>query len=115
MKNTITTVSNVPTLKVADPLSLNKYELIDVRRQDEFIGELGHIEGAKLVTLGPDLEKYLQHENRGKKILFICRSGARSATATLQALALGFKDVFNMNGGMIYWNQQKFPITKEQP
>ena len=113
MKNTISLISNVPTLKVRDPHSLTQYTLIDVRRPEEFVGELGHIEGAQLVTLGADLEKYLQTTSHDKKILFICRSGARSATATLQAQAAGFESVLNMDGGMIYWNEQKFPITKE--
>jgi rhodanese-related sulfurtransferase len=113
MKNTISIKENVPTLQVEDPSSLNEYTLIDVRRPEEFTGELGHIEGSKLVTLGPDLENYLQVTPRETKILFICRSGARSAHSTLYAQSIGFKNVFNMEGGMIYWNQKNFPITKE--
>lgn len=113
MKNMIVEIDGVPTLRVADPAALSEYELIDVRRSEEFIGELGHIKGSRLVTLGEELDVFLQRANKNKKILFICRSGARSGKATLQAISLGYEQVYNMEGGMIYWNEQKFPITKE--
>lgn len=113
MKNFIVTKDNIPTLQVNDPASLGEYTLIDVRRPDEFNAELGHIEGAKLVTLGPELDLYLKNEARNKKILFICRSSARSGKATVQAMGLGFKDVLNMEGGMLYWNEKNFPIKRD--
>ncbi|MCK6594702.1 MAG: rhodanese-like domain-containing protein [Bacteriovoracaceae bacterium] len=45
-------------------------------------------------------------------IVFICRSGARSGNATLEALKLGFKKPVNMTGGMLQWNEQKYSVTK---
>ena len=113
MKNKELNINGVPTLEVNDPTALNQFILIDVRRPEEFIGELGHIDKARLITLGEDLEQFLKIEDKSNPILFICRSGARSARATEQALALGFKKVFNMQGGMIYWNEKKFPTGKK--
>ena len=113
MKNTVTLINNIPTLKVHEPSELSSFELIDVRRADEFNGELGHIEGAKLVTLGDDLQHFLASEDKTKKILFICRSGMRSASATELALSQGFTEVFNMDGGMIDWNEKEYPITRD--
>lgn len=109
MKNTIVNIDGVPTVQVNDPSELGQFTLIDVRRADEFNGELGHIDGAKLVTLGPDLDAYLSKANKNDQILFICRSGMRSANATLNALGLGYKSVFNMEGGMLLWKQKNFP------
>lgn len=100
----------IPTLKPSSPEDLEGYELIDVRRRDEYQGELGHIKSSKLYTLGQDLEVYLMKAPKDKPVLFICRSGARSAQATLMASELGFKDVYNMEGGMILWNQLKLPV-----
>ncbi|PIR23197.1 MAG: sulfurtransferase [Deltaproteobacteria bacterium CG11_big_fil_rev_8_21_14_0_20_45_16] len=87
-------------------------KLIDVRRPDEFTGELGHIEGSVLVTLGADLESYLESLNKSDTYVFVCRSGARSSTSTLMAQSLGFSKVFNMKGGMLRWNALGFPIEK---
>lgn len=84
--------------------------LIDVRRPDEFNGELSHIPGAKLVTLGPDLENFLNTHPKDDEIVFVCRSGARSGRATLQSIALGFSKSVNLQGGMILWNERKYPV-----
>lgn len=80
-------------------------EIIDVRTSSEFTGELGHIENAKLFTLGPELEEYLQNVDKNKKILFICRSGGRSTQACMMAKSHGIEQVTNLAGGMIRWNE----------
>ncbi len=94
----------IPTLKPISQSDVKDFVLIDVRRPDEFDGELGHIEGATLKTLGPELEDFLSVANKNENILFVCRSGVRSAHATALAMDLGFTNVCNMEGGMIYWN-----------
>ena len=86
--------------------------LIDVRRPDEFVGELGHIAGAQLVTLGPELEKWMAKADRTEEIVFICRSGGRSGQATLMAKEKGFQFAVNMQGGMIRWNELRFETQK---
>lgn len=78
--------------------------LIDVRRSDEFNGELGHIPGARLLTLDT-LPAQIHSLPKDKTIVFICRSGMRSANAASLALSHGFKSVYNMKGGMILWNE----------
>jgi len=80
------------------------YSLIDVRSSEEFNGELGHIEGAKLVTLGGDLTNWLKEQSKDSKIIFICRSGKRSGKATEEALGMGIENSINMTGGMLLWN-----------
>lgn len=112
MENKTFLKDGVPTMQVSDPNALDQYELIDVRGPDEFVGELAHIHGAKLVTLGEELDSYLENADKNKKILFICRSGMRSAGATIEAMELGFKEVYNMEGGMILWNQNAFPTER---
>lgn len=87
---------------------LTKVKLIDVRRPDEYIGEYGHIKGAKLLTQGIELDNYLKQEDKETEIVFICRSGGRSGTATRVAQQMGFKKTINMTGGMIRWTQLGF-------
>lgn len=104
--------SGVPTVRVNKEDEVSGLILVDVRRPDEYVGELGHIEGAVLKTLGPDLESFLATANKEAEILFICRSGARSANATLMAKELGFKSVYNMEGGMICWNSIGLKVVR---
>ncbi|MBS1983622.1 MAG: rhodanese-like domain-containing protein [Bdellovibrionales bacterium] len=87
-------------------------KLIDVRRPDEFVGELGHIDGATLVTLETELQKTLDTLSKDETYVFVCRSGARSTTASSLAQAKGFTSVYNMQGGMMAWNRAGLPITR---
>lgn len=92
--------------------ALGKVRLIDVRRPEEFNNELGHIAGAELVTLGPDLQSFLEKTDHNQEIIFVCRSGGRSGEATAQSLRLGYTKVANMVGGMIRWNEAKLPVAR---
>lgn len=86
--------------------------LLDVRMPNEYHGELGHVAKAELLTLGPDLQKFLDEGDRAMPIVFICRSGARSGQATGYAVDIGYKNVANLKGGMIQWNGEGLPITQ---
>ena len=106
-------IDGVPTLVIEALSDTNEFELIDVRRDDEFNAELGHIEGARLQTLGPDLMRFLASADKSKPTLFICRSGARSANATMMAIDMGFQSVYNMQGGMMAWNEKGFKVVRD--
>lgn len=89
-----------------------KVRLIDVRTPEEFKGEYGHIPGAELVVLGPELGEFLSKGNRDEEIVFICRSGGRSGSATAESLRMGYKHTMNMVGGMILWNELNLPVER---
>ena len=85
--------------------------LIDVREPFEFTGDLGHIAGATLVSVG-ELPEKLEQIPRDKHVVFICRSGNRSAHAAAFALDKGYTTVYNMIGGMLLWNQLNLPTER---
>lgn len=82
--------------------------LVDVRENSEYTGELGHAAGTHLVNLATIPEK-LSTFPRDKTIVFLCRSGGRSAKAAEFAKHEGFEHVYNMEGGMILWNELDLP------
>jgi sulfur dioxygenase len=88
---------------------LGEVQIVDVREADEFNGPLGHVPGAKLIPLGLLKEK---HDVFGadRPIVVVCRSGARSAQATLLLGKAGFERVANLSGGMLRWRAQRFPV-----
>lgn len=92
---------------------LKGLRIIDVRRPEEYVGELGHIAGAELITLGPDLIQFLEKNDRSEEIVFVCKSGGRSGQATLLSKNLGYLHTANMIGGMIKWNELKYPVSKK--
>lgn len=111
-------VDGIPEITVEDLLSHmgdvknKKIRLIDVRRPEEYNNELGHIEGTEMITLGPDLTSFLEKGDRSEEIVFVCRSGGRSGTATAESIKLGYQFTINMVGGMIRWNEKKQPVVR---
>ena len=89
----------------------NELTLIDVRENDEYTGELGHVAKTKLIVLHT-LPNQIATIATEKPIVFICRSGGRSAQASAFAAQHGLKNTYNMRGGMLLWNQLQLPTEK---
>ena len=87
---------------------LERVTVIDVREPDEYSGAFGHILGAKLVPLG-SLVARLEELPKDKPLVMVCRSGARSAQATVLLKNKGIAKVANLAGGMLRWRAQRFP------
>jgi sulfur dioxygenase len=88
---------------------LREVQIVDVREPDEFNGPLGHVAGARLIPLGTLAEK-MSGIQKDKPIVVICRSGARSAQASLMLAKAGFDKVANLSGGMLRWRAQRFAV-----
>ena len=75
-------------------------QVIDVRTPAEYAQ--GHIPEAKLVPLDTILAR--PHDLlRSDNILFVCQVGQRSALAAEMAAAIGFKRLYNLDGGTEAW------------
>lgn len=98
-----------------DPAELRskktQVRIIDVRRPDEWTGELGHIAEASLITLDT-LPQRIGELDKNDTIVFVCKSGGRSAQATAFAKQNGFNSVYNMAGGMLAWNENNFEVSE---
>jgi rhodanese-related sulfurtransferase len=91
--------------------ALSEITIIDVRENDEWVGELGHIEGSKLINLG-NIPAHVDEIPKNQSVVFVCRSGGRSARAASFLKQQGHTHIYNMKGGMILWNQSGLPISK---
>ena len=49
---------------------------------------------------------------RAKRILIYCRSGKRSGKALSMMKELGFREVYNMLGGIVQWESGGLPTVK---
>lgn len=101
----IAVVPPITATELASALATHEPPLVlDVREPEEFVGVLGHIEGALLVPLDllekrlPKLAGY--HDRR---VVVVCRAGARSASAGAALRTAGFPSIENLSGGMVAW------------
>lgn len=88
---------------------LDAVQIVDVREPAEFNGALGHVPGARLLPLG-SLAGRAQELSKERPVVTVCRSGARSAQATVLLRKAGFDKVANLAGGMLRWRAQRFEV-----
>ncbi len=83
--------------------------ILDVRTQEEY--EAGHIINSTLIPVQV-LDKRLNELPRDKKILVYCKSGSRSAQASQILINNGFKEIYNMKGGITDWTNAGYDVIK---
>jgi sulfur dioxygenase len=88
-------------------------QIVDVRQPDEYQGSLGHIRGAKLIPLG-ELAARAGELDKTRPVVAVCRSGARSAQASVMLQRAGFNDIANLTGGMLRWRAEGHPVEGGQ-
>lgn len=88
--------------------------IIDVREEEEYTGELGHIPRSRLIPL-KDLQYQINEQNIDKDdpIIVVCRSGVRSTTAAAMLTGMGYTRVSNLKGGMLAWKEAGYPSARE--
>ena len=76
--------------------------LLDIRTEDEY--QAGHIQGAQWFPRGK-LEYYVQDliKDPESRVVLYCRTGGRSALATLTMHDMGYINVVDLNGGFKEW------------
>jgi glyoxylase-like metal-dependent hydrolase (beta-lactamase superfamily II)/rhodanese-related sulfurtransferase len=84
-------------------------QIIDVREPREFTDVLGHIRGARLLPLSQLVDRIGEIDKHGP-VVAVCRSGARSAQATVLLRKAGFAEVANLAGGMLRWQAESLPV-----
>ena len=84
------------------------YQIIDVREIPEIVA--GKIENAYPMPLA-SIPMRMAEFRSDKKIIMVCRSGARSAQACMYLQQKGFNNVYNLRGGMIGWIRADKPLT----
>jgi rhodanese-related sulfurtransferase len=77
--------------------------VIDVRTPDEVSN--GYIKGADLFIdfNGGNFENEIEKLDRSKKYIVYCASGNRSAKASKVFVDKGFKEIYNLTGGIGSW------------
>lgn len=89
------------------------FALIDVRTPNEIMA--GIIPGTTLAMPLSILTLRIDDIPRDKQVVFYCRSGARSAQACMYlSQQHGFKNVYNLRGGIITWAHNGFSIVSGQ-
>lgn len=86
--------------------------LVDVRTAGEY--EQGHLANALLIDIySNDFKSRLSKLDKSKPVFVYCKAGSRSGSAVDVLLEMGFKEIYDLSGGIIAWRQANKPIEKK--
>ena len=89
-----------------------EYTLLDVRREDE-LATAAYPEPYVHIELS-ELPERLTEVPQDYPIIVACRSGGRSAKAAALLDHKGFRDVYNLEGGILAWTDEIEPLMREK-
>ena len=89
------------------------YLLLDVRSPEEW--SEGIMPGATLINYYDDsFSQSLASLPKSDNILVYCKAGGRSSEAAEQLKNLGFKNIYNLDGGMDAWKEIGMTVVPNQ-
>ena len=85
------------------------FVIIDVRRPDEFAA--GHIRGAININ-SVQFSEHLASLDPGGTYVIYCQRGGRSAGVRELMREAGFREVYEIEGGMSAWRAAGYPVVR---
>ena len=90
-------------------LEKEEVQLIDVRTLEEY--KEGFISNAVNIDfLASTFLENIQQLDKEKPIIVYCRSGKRSANSSKVLEEVGFKEIYDLEGGIMKWQEKKLEI-----
>ena len=101
----------IPAAEFMQKLAATRNEyLLDVRTPGEYNEE--HLNNAVNIDYnGSDFEAQIKKLEKSRPVFLYCLSGGRSGSAMSVLSAAGFKEIYNMQGGIMQWRAAKFPTN----
>jgi len=105
-KNTVSTIQ--PTALQKKILKNEQVYILDTREDSEHI--VSSIKGSIKVGYDMFYIKYTNSYDKNSTIVVYCTIGVRSENIGEKLIKDGFKNVYNLYGGLIYWKNQGYPV-----
>ena len=99
-------VTNLTPQEVAEGVRAGRMLLVDVREPNETAME--RYPDAVIVPLS-SFDPSAIPDPQGRTVVFACRSGRRSITASVAAQDMGFPYTCHLAGGILAWKQAGLP------
>jgi len=87
----------------------NNVIILDIRTPEEY--EESHIKGSLNVDYkNENFKEEIVKLDQSKKYFVYCRSGKRSANSRKIMNELGYKKVYDLQGGILAWKEKEYPL-----
>jgi phage shock protein E len=102
--------TNMDVLEFSKKITESGVVILDVRTPGEFAE--GYIEGARMIDFqGGSFETEIASLDKDVTYAVYCRSGNRSGKAVKIMQDAGFRNLYNLEGGVIDWANQGMPLV----
>lgn len=106
------------SVKQLDPQSFEKKlkeskgaNLVDVRTPGEYAQ--GHLANAVMIDVNSnDFKSRVAKLDKTKPVFVYCKAGSRSSSAADILNDMGFKEIYDLNGGITAWQRANKPVVK---
>ena len=100
-------VTNIDSKSFSEKLKNNENpQLIDVRTPDEY--KVEHLENSENINWNDENFVFnIKKLDQSKPVFLYCKVGGRSGQAAQKLSELGFKEVYNLEGGIMKWDGPK--------
>lgn len=100
------TMNPIPLTSAQLKSRQNQLLVVDVRGWFEYW--LGHIPGAQRLNRN----RILKDIPKDQPIALTCLSGHRSAIAAQRLVSQGYRQVYNLQGGLLAWQGAGYPVQR---
>ena len=117
-KDANTNVASTSEIEVISPQQVydavynnESAQLVDVRTKEEFV--VSHLKGAQNICVtSDDFVEKVKTLDKNKPVYVYCRMGTRSADAAEKLREMGFAKVYDMEGGILLWEENNLETEK---
>lgn len=111
-KNKSKEITVIPIEEVQQAIdNTESLQLVDVRTLEEF--RAGHLPNAKNICVtDDDFQEKVAGLDKDRPIYVYCRSGKRSAKAAKILREMGFTEIYDMDGGILNWEESDYQVQK---
>jgi len=105
-------IKNISVQEMQELLKMDDVQLVDVRTPEEF--HSGFIANAENMDyFSPSFDEEIKKLDKERPVVLYCKSGNRSYKSSVKLLELGFHKIYNLDGGIVKWQQEGLSVNKE--
>lgn len=96
---------------IQENINNEDFIVLDTRTPSEY--NRGHLENSLFVDYSSSsFKSEIEALDKNKKYLIYCHSGGRSKTTLILMKKLGFKEAYNMIGGIVAWSKAGYQLEQ---
>ncbi|WP_374957461.1 rhodanese-like domain-containing protein [Gilvibacter sp.] len=106
-------IQQITVEQMSEALKDSSIQLVDVRTGQEFLE--GHLKNShNICVTDDDFAEKAATLDKDKPVYVYCKKGGRSARAAEILKEMGFKKIYDLEGGIVLWEESGQETEKEQ-